>query len=67
MKLTRSCIRCFLKYLVDMFKADETFGQLIYTGHDTSFLDIKFMRRDQIWIIEKNAAGESEMFSISEF
>ena len=56
-----------LKYLVDMFKVDNTFGQLIYTGHDTSFLDVKFMRRDQIWIVEKDDAGESEMFSIAEF
>lgn len=56
-----------LKYLVDMFKREGSSGQLIYTCHDTSLLDKRYIRRDQIWIIEKGIGGASRMYSVAEF
>jgi len=56
-----------LKYIVDLFYAADTEGQLIYTTHDTVLLDKKYMRRDQIWFTDKNLSGESSMYSLAEF
>ena len=55
------------KYIVDLFYAENTQGQLIYTTHDTSLLDKQFMRRDQIWFANKNEVGESSLYSLAEF
>lgn len=55
------------KYIVDLFYEESTQGQLIYTTHDTSLLDKRFMRRDQIWFTSKNEAGESSLYSLAEF
>lgn len=55
------------KYIVDLFYKEETSGQLIYTTHDTTLLDRRYMRRDQIWFTEKNADGESTLYSLSDF
>lgn len=55
------------KYIVDLFYEGSTRGQLIYTTHDTSLLDKQFMRRDQIWFVNKNEFGESTLYSLAEF
>ena len=55
------------KYLIDMFYEGTESGQLIYTTHDTTLLDKKYMRRDQVWFVEKNKNGESSMFSLADF
>ena len=55
------------KYLIDRFYDGTESGQLIYTTHDTCLLDKSYMRRDQIWFVEKNDRGESSLFSLSEF
>lgn len=55
------------KYLLDMFYESSTGGQLIYTTHDTTMLDKRFTRRDQIWFTEKNEDGASTLYSLSDF
>lgn len=55
------------KYIIDLFYEESTQGQLIYTTHDTSLLDKRFMRRDQIWFTSKNDTGESSLYSLAEF
>ncbi|MFJ6212506.1 ATP/GTP-binding protein [Streptomyces sp. NPDC092296] len=46
-------------------------AQLIFTTHDASLLgrtggeDI--LKRDQVWFVEKNQYGETELFALSEF
>ncbi len=55
------------KYIVDMFYDENSSGQLIYTTHDTTLLDKRFMRRDQVWFTEKNTDGEASLFSLAEF
>lgn len=55
------------KYLLDMFYESSVGGQLIYTTHDTTMLDKRFTRRDQIWFTEKNENGESSLYSLADF
>lgn len=56
-----------LKFIVDIFYEENSTAQLIYTTHDTTLLDKKFFRRDQIWFVQKNDYGESELVALSEF
>ena len=55
-----------LKYLVDFFYTEGTYGQLIFTTHNTSLLDKRYLRRDQIWFVDKKS-GKSSLFSLSDF
>jgi AAA15 family ATPase/GTPase len=46
------------------------FAQLVFTGHTFTILDSKLnhfnLRRDQIYIVEKNRQGESDVFPLSD-
>ncbi len=42
-------------------------AQLICAVHDVSLLNKETFRRDQIWFIEKNQFGVSELFSLADF
>lgn len=42
-------------------------NQLIYTTHDTTLMDKKFFRRDQIWFVQKDELGHSELCALSDF
>lgn len=56
-------------YLLQLFHNPEinTKGaQLIVATHDTNLLAQSDLRRDQIWIVEKDKTGASEMFSLAE-
>jgi len=39
---------------------------LLFTTHDVSLLDKEFLRRDQIWFVDKNRFGASELFSLDQ-
>lgn len=58
------------KFLVDLFnnpKANKKNAQLIFTTHDATIARDGEMRADQIWFAEKNAVGESELYSAQDF
>ncbi len=56
------------KKLLELFNEFNTKGaQLVFTGHDASLLDKDLLRRDQIWFIDKDQFGVSELYSLSEF
>jgi len=64
-----------VRELIRQFTSPETNprqAQLIFTTHDltllhsASWLD-PLLARDQIWLVEKSAAGTSELYSIAEF
>jgi len=58
------------EFIIELFNTKETNpknAQLIFATHDTNLLTHKLFRRDQIWFIEKNIYGESEMFSLIDF
>ena len=46
--------------------SSETRFQLIMTTHDTNLMNQKILRRDEMWIINKNYTG-SEIYSISDY
>lgn len=56
-----------LKFIVDLFYEKDSMAQLIYTTHDTTLMDKKFYRRDQIWFVQKDAFGYSELSALSDF
>ena len=42
-------------------------AQLIFTAHDTNLLNNRLFRRDQIWFVEKDLRGASQLYSLAEF
>lgn len=56
-----------LKFIVDLFYDENSTAQLIYTTHDTTLMDKKFFRRDQIWFVQKDEFGYSELCALSDF
>lgn len=42
-------------------------AQFIFTLHDSNMLDKDVFRRDQIWFVDKNKLGSSELYSLSDF
>lgn len=56
--------------IVDIFRnprINKNNAQLIFTTHDVNLLDQDKLRRDQIWFVEKDEFGSSELFSLSDF
>lgn len=56
-----------LKFILDLFYNSHSEVQLIYTTHDTTLMDKKFFRRDQIWFVQKDEFGYSELSALSDF
>ena len=56
-----------LKFIIDLFYSNNSEAQLIYTTHDTTLMDKKFFRRDQIWFVQKDQFGYSELSALSDF
>ena len=42
-------------------------SQFIFTAHDAILLDKDLLRRDQIWFVDRNKFGSSELYSMSDF
>jgi uncharacterized protein len=57
------------KSLVGLFNAsgNRKNAQLIYATHDNGLLDSMRIRRDQVWFVEKNQYGASQLYSLAEF
>lgn len=58
------------KFLIELFhnpKVNKNNSQLIFATHETTLLDKKIFRKDQIWFGEKNKFGETEFYSIKDF
>ncbi|EMD26895.1 AAA family ATPase [Amycolatopsis azurea] len=60
--------------LASLFQSEETNphgAQLIFTTHDTSLLGTMLgdnvLDRDQIWFVDKNAEGASELYPLTDF
>lgn len=56
-----------LKFIIDLFHNKKAKAQLVYTTHDTTLLDKKFFRRDQIWFVQKDEQGHSELSALSDY
>jgi len=42
-------------------------AQLIFTTHDTALLDSEIFRRDQIWLVKKDAAQATILYPLTDF
>jgi AAA15 family ATPase/GTPase len=56
--------------IIKLFNSNETNphnAQLIVTTHDTNLLSNNIFRRDQIWFVEKNRKGITDLYSLAEY
>jgi uncharacterized protein len=56
--------RLFVKTVIDCRGKN---NQLVFTTHDTNLLDLELLRRDEIWFVEKDLQGSSNLYSLAEF
>jgi hypothetical protein len=67
-EIERSIHPLLIKELVKKFSDDRASqGQLIFTTHESNLLDQELFRQDEIWFAEKNADGETDLYSLSDF
>lgn len=54
--------------IVSLFKKArmDKFAQILFTTHDTSLLDSKLFRRDQIWFTELDSNRATDLYSLAE-
>lgn len=56
--------------IIGMFcsrKYNQKGAQILATTHDTNLLQSTFLRRDQVWLVEKNLGGGSEVYPLTDF
>lgn len=59
-----------VKYLVDLVHSEEkniSNGQLVFTTHQTSILNQKTFRRDQIWFCERKPDQSTNLYPLTDF
>lgn len=59
-----------LRFLVGKFNSPKTNphnAQLICTTHNTTLLNRKLLRRDQVWFVEKDSDGGSHVYPLTDF
>ncbi|MCP9750876.1 ATP/GTP-binding protein [Ferruginibacter sp. HRS2-29] len=67
-EIERSIHPLLIKELISKFSHDQTtHGQLIFSTHESNLLDQEIFRPDEIWFAEKNKAGATEVYALSEF
>lgn len=59
-KLTKEFFKLF-------YDVNHMNSQLIVTTHESTLLDLKLLRRDEIWFVEKGACDSSTLFSLNKF
>ncbi|MDC7248289.1 MAG: hypothetical protein PQJ49_00025 [Sphaerochaetaceae bacterium] len=47
--------------------AKERNVQLIVITHESQLMDLKLLRKDEIWLLNKNNQGETKVYSMDEF
>jgi len=57
----------YLLRLIHSSKSNTANGQLIFSTHDTSILDPKILRRDQIWFMEKDNEHATQLYPLTDF
>ena len=67
-EIERSIHPLLIKELLNKFSSDDkTNGQLIFTTHEANLLDQEIFRQDEIWFVEKDKNGCSDLYSLSDF
>lgn len=60
-ELTERLVLLFHNKIINKYNA-----QLIFTSHNTNLLDAKIFRRDQIFFVEKDSFGASNIYSLAD-
>ena len=60
-KLTYKLIKTYLEF------SQKKNIQLVVTTHESRLLDFELLRRDEVWFVDKNKDGESEIYSLEEY
>lgn len=60
--LCKSLIRSFLQK-----SGPESRSQLIFTTHDLLLMDTSMLRRDEIWVVEKDRSGQTQATVLSDY
>jgi hypothetical protein len=55
-----------IEYVFNFFRAGEQ-AQLLCTTHNTQFLDLKRLRKDQIYFVNKKEDGASDLYSLYDY
>lgn len=56
------------KFIETFFKMTKKNNvQLIVTTHESRLMDFDLLRRDEIWFVNKNSSGESDIYSLEEY
>ena len=56
------------KHLFRIFHTqDESNSQIIASVQDNNLMDSEYFNRDQIWFVDKNNSGASELYSLVEY
>lgn len=66
-EIDRSLHPTMVKELLRYYMAHPSKGQLIFTTHETSLLDLDIFRQDEIWLTEKDHQGATKMYPLSDF
>lgn len=68
-ELDRSLHPNLSNMIMDIFlnKTSKIESQLLITTHESSLLNLKKFRKDEIWFVEKDKSGQSLFFSLEDF
>jgi AAA15 family ATPase/GTPase len=69
-ELDRSLHTLLTRRLLDVFlgaSGPGTRGQLLFTTHDALLMDQSLLRRDEMWVTERDDHGESTLLAFSEY
>ena len=69
-EVDRSLHTLLTKKLLETYLANcntESRSQLLVTMHDVLLMDQDLLRRDEMWVIERNFSGSSDVFSFSDY
>jgi hypothetical protein len=67
-EIERSIHPLLIKELVQKFSLDQqTKGQLIFSTHESNLLNQEIFRQDEIWFVEKNKDGSTDLYSLNDF
>jgi AAA15 family ATPase/GTPase len=56
-----------IAWVVELFHRANTGAQLIFVSQNPYLLNAELMRQDQIWFVEKDKQGASQLYSLVEF
>ena len=59
-----------VRFLLNLFhnlEVNRHKAQLVFTTHDTTVLDQTFIRRDQVWFVEKDDRNSTRLYPLSDY